>query len=148
MACPQRGPPVGTRHFYGRRQLNHALGNRTLGDGKGLVGAFRHPTGVRRSGSSRNTRADGVIYPRYRVLQRKPGGRRVSVVQVSTRSRYAGGTEQKFLVDSGGFCRYSWFESAQADTPNRIRLSESTKKLESATANRIRMGQSVQYRRS
>ena len=113
---------------------NRDLGNRRVGDGRGLVGAFRHPTGVQRSGSSRSTRVFEPVRTQNRIIQRNPGRRRVSATQVGSRSGYAGGAEQKFLVDSGGFHRHSWLESTEADTPNPTRLYP-TKKLGSATAN-------------
>ena len=171
-AFPQRGPLVGTTPVYGQQQSNHVLpsagprtgtpgmrghaerlgghdpGNRMVGDGSGLVGASRRPTRVQRSGCGGRTRADEAVRTQNYIIQRNPGGRRGSATQASSRSGYAGGAEQKFLVDSGGFHRHPWLESTEADTPNPIRLHESTKKLESATANRIRMGQSVQYHRS
>jgi hypothetical protein len=115
------------------------LDNRIAGDGRGILGASRHPTGVQRSVSGRDTKAGEAVRTLNRVLQRKPGERRGPVAQVSPRSGYAGGAEQKFLVDSDRFHRHSWLESTEADTPNHIRLRDPTENLESTTVNRFRM---------
>ena len=71
----------------------HSLDNRMVGDAKGLVGASRRLAGVQRSRCGGRTRADEAVRTQNCTIRRKPGGRRVSVAQVSPRSRYAGGAE-------------------------------------------------------
>lgn len=71
----------------------HSPDDEMVGDARDLVGASRHLAGVQRSRSGCGSGPGEAVRTQNYTTQRKPGGRRASVAQVSPQSEYAGGAE-------------------------------------------------------